>query len=65
VTHKLTHNRAAVVAPAIKWMPIDEHTPIDSKMLLINQRQGIAIVSIRRKQDGWTHWHPLPVFSEE
>jgi hypothetical protein len=60
--HKLTHDHAAVVAPAIKWLPIDANTPIGSKMMLIDQAQGVAYLRIHLKGDGFTHWHPLPTF---
>jgi len=62
--HRLTTDRAAVVAPSIKWLPIEKDTPIGGKMLLINRQQGIAVISSRRAQDRWTHWHPLPTFDE-
>jgi hypothetical protein len=65
MTHKLTHDNAAVVAPAIKWMPIDEHTPIGSKMLLIEKAQGIAYLRVHHKGDGFTHWHALPVWGSK
>jgi len=61
--HRLTTDRSAVVAPGIKWIPIAKDTPIGGKMLLINRQKGIAVISTRRVQDSWTHWHPLPTFS--
>jgi hypothetical protein len=60
--HKPTHDNAAIVAPKIKWMPITKDTPLGSKMLLIDDKQGSAMVRIHLKSDGFTHWHPLPTF---
>jgi hypothetical protein len=65
MTHKLTHDNAAVVAPAIKWLPIDEHTPIGSKMLLIEKAQGVAYLRAHFKGDGFDYFHPLPTFPKD
>jgi hypothetical protein len=63
--HKITTDRAAVVTPAIKWLPIDQDTPIGSKMLLIDKAQGVAYLRVHLKGDGFTHWYGLPVWSIE
>ncbi len=63
MTHKLTANGAAVVAPAIHWLPIDKDTPIGARMLLIQKSQGVAYVRSRQAYDGFDHWFPLPTFS--
>jgi len=60
--YKLTNDGAAAVAPSVKWREIDANTPVGAKMLLISKPNGIATVSIRRVQDGWTHWYPIPTF---
>lgn len=62
MNHKLTNDGAAVVAPSINWLPIDNKTPTGSKMLLIDRRQGIAYLRIHLQGDGFTHWYPLPTF---
>ncbi len=51
---KWKHNseKTAVITAGVKWMPIDHTTPVGSRMLLIDDKQG----------DGFTHWHPLPTF---
>ena len=36
MTHKISSDGAAVVAPEFHWLPIDEHTPRGVKMLLIS-----------------------------
>jgi hypothetical protein len=63
--YKLTNDGAAAVAPEVKWLKIDALTPVGSKMLLISRPNGIATVSIRRPQDGWTHWFPIPTFDSD
>lgn len=60
--YKLTNDGAAAVAPEIKWLKIDEHTPLGTKMLLVSKPSGVAVVSIRGRAEHWTHWCPLPVF---
>lgn len=64
MTHKFTYDKAAVVTTKTKWLPIDSNTPLGSKMILIDRSQGIAHLRIHLKDDGFTHWHPLPTFEE-
>ena len=65
MTHKLTTDGAAVVAPSVKWLKIDEHTPIGARMQLIEKAQGVAYTRIHHKGDGFCHWFPLPTFEKE
>lgn len=37
--------------------------PRGSKLLCINRKQGIALLSDWRDDFGFTHWHPLPRFT--
>jgi hypothetical protein len=62
--YKLTNDGAAAVAPEVNWRKIDATTPLGTKMLLVSKPNGIATVSIRRSQDGWTHWFPIPTFDK-
>jgi hypothetical protein len=62
--YKLTNDGAAAVAPEVNWRKIDATTPLGTKMLLVSKLNGIATVSIRRSQDGWTHWFPIPTFDK-
>ena len=64
MTHKLTHDGAALVAPAIKWIPITKDTPFGAKCLVIDQVQGIAYLRALWPGNGWTHYHPLPRFND-
>lgn len=65
MTHKLTSDGAAVVAPDIKWLKIDANTPMGARMLLIEKAQGVAYIRSRMKGDGFDHWFPLPTFEKD
>lgn len=65
MTHKLTADGAAVVAPDVKWLLIDERTPIGSRMQVIDKAQNIAYTRAHYKGDGFTHWFPVPTFSKD
>ena len=62
MTHKLNSDRTAVIAPDVKWIPIDENTPIGMRMQLIERAQGVAYTRVHHRGDGFTHWFPLPTF---
>ena len=62
VSHKLNSDKTAAIAPNVKWLPIDEKTPIGVRMQLIELAQGVAYTRIHTKGDGFTHWFPLPTF---
>ena len=65
MTHKLSSDGAAVVAPDVKWLRIDERTPIGAKMQIIDKAQNIAYTRIHYKGDGFTHWFPVPTFDKD
>ena len=65
MTHKLTADGAAAVAPNVKWLRIDANTPIGARMQLIEKPQGVAYTRAHYKGDGFTHWFPLPTFDED
>lgn len=62
MTHKLNSDKTAAIAPNVKWLLIDEHTPIGVRMHLIDRAQNIALTRIRRKDDAFTHWFPIATF---
>ena len=65
---KLSSDRAAMVEPSQHWIRIEEETAPNpgSKVLLINEHYGVAIVSTWRPSDTyWTHWYPLPTFKKD
>jgi hypothetical protein len=65
MTHKLTADGAAVVAPDINWLSIDKNTPIGVRMMLIEKSQGVAYVRTHFSDDGFDHWFPLPTFKKD
>lgn len=65
MTHKITHDGAAVVNPRAHWMPIDGDTPRGAKLLLISQHYGVAHIGLHLAGDTYyTHWAPLPTFEK-
>ena len=65
MNHKLNADKTAVVAPDVKWIRIDEHTPIGAKMQIIDKKQNIAFTRTHFKGDGFTHWFPVPTFDKD
>ncbi len=65
MTHKLTADGAACVAPDVKWLRIDERTPIGSRMQLVDKKQNISFTRVHYKGDGFTHWFPVPTYDED
>lgn len=67
MTIKPTSDKAAMVDKDYHWIDVGETPPpVGPRMLLINRRQGVALISNYRAKDSyWTHWCPLPTFAEE
>lgn len=66
MTYNKTNDRAAVVSPGLKYMPIDANTPRGSKVLLINKSARVATIgSVGTHETFFTHWHPLPTFEDK
>ena len=64
MTYKLNKDQSAIVAPDVKWIPIDANTPTGARMLLIERRQNICYVRTHQRGDGFDYWHPLPTFED-
>ena len=64
MTHKLNSDKTAAVAPDVKWLRIDERTPIGVRMQLVDRAQNIAFTRVHHKGDGFTHWFPVPTYDE-
>lgn len=63
---KPTTDRAAVVDTEFHWLDAKEFPPPrGAKILCINQRQGVALISSWAPAFGFTHWAPLPTFRKE
>ena len=61
---KLSSDGAALVAPKLKYIPIDTSSPPHGKCVLINRYQGVAVIGEYRREFGWTHYFPLPTFED-
>lgn len=64
VTTKTTSNRMALVDTEHHWIPIDPNRPPPSgaRLLLIDQRLGVAVIGAYSKTGSWTHYAGLPTF---
>lgn len=68
MTHKINTAGTAAVAPAVHWLPIDQHTPQGVKLQLISRPYGIAMYgqySPRATYPFHTHWAPIPTFAQD
>lgn len=66
MTYKFTNDGAAVVSPFYKWLEIDEDTPENAMMLLINKNSGVLHKGMHSKFNTFfTHWAALPTFSKD
>ena len=66
MTHKLSSDGAAVVAPAFHWLPIDAKTPRGVSMLLINRASGVLQKGQYTADDKFfDHWAPNPTFKKD
>lgn len=61
---KLTSDGKALVAPSVKYKPIDPANPPRGKCLFISRLQGVAVIGEYRSDFGWTHYFPLPTFED-
>lgn len=65
MTIKTTTDRTACVDTDIHWIDATQHRPPSgAKVLCINQRHGIAVLSTWLPSHGFTHWHPLPTWKK-
>ena len=66
MTHKLSSDGAAVVAPEFNWLPIDERTPRGVSMLLINKASGVLQKGQYTSDETFfDHWAPNPTFKKD
>lgn len=65
MTHKISSDGAAAVAPEFHWLPIDERTPRGVKLLLISRAYGVAQIGMHTSfSTFFTHWAALPTFKD-
>lgn len=60
---KINTDKTAAVSTDNFWIPIDKDTPVGVKMLLSNERFGVATIgAYAGGRHDFTHWYPLPKF---
>jgi hypothetical protein len=67
MTTKTTSDKLALVDVFHHWTPIDpKHPPPRGvKLLLIDQRLGVAVIGSYSTNTTWTHYAGLPTFKRE
>ncbi len=66
MTHKIKDNTVAV-STSVYWLPIDDDTPRNVKVLAIRKNQGIAQITTLMPSNliWYTHWQSLPRFPKD
>jgi hypothetical protein len=64
---KTTSDRMALVDINHHWKPIDKKNPPPSgvKLLLIERKYGVAVISNYLSNSTWTHYAGLPTFERD
>lgn len=66
MTIQKTSDGQAVVDTRHAWIPIEEQAPpMGPKLLLIDRKYGVAVISSYTKNSTWTHWQGLPKFKDK
>lgn len=66
MTIQRTRDGQAMVDTSHRWIPITEQAPpIGPKLLLIDRKYGVAVISNYTKDGTWTHWCGLPKFKDK
>lgn len=63
---RTTNDQFALVDITNHWIPIDAKNPppVGPKLLLIDQRLGVAVIGTYSKHGSWTHYAGLPTFKK-
>lgn len=62
---KVNASNTAAVAQDFYWIPVEQTPPpMGVKLLLINQKLGVACMGDYHSSHGWTHWQGLPKFKK-
>lgn len=61
---KTTNDHKALVDTQNHWIPIDpsKPPPTGPRLLLIDERLGVAVIGAYSKSGTWTHYAGLPTF---
>jgi len=67
MNHHITADGRAAVSADTYWLPIDDATPRNVKVLAIaKDLSGIlSVAEIHTHETWYTHWHPLPRFKQQ
>lgn len=62
---RLDSTLTAAVTDGHYWISIDDQPPpAGVKLLLINERNGVAVLGTYHAKHQWTHWAGLPRFAD-
>lgn len=66
MTIQKTSDGQAIVDTTHLWIPIaEQEPPLGAKILLIDRKYGVAVLSGYSRGGTWTHWSPLPKFKDK
>ena len=65
MTYKLNTDRSAAVCTDHYWQPVSADTPLGVKVLLLNERAGVATLGQYERDSYWTHWSALPKMPDQ
>ena len=63
-TPTVNASRTVAVNKSTPWLRVGPDTPQNVKLLLIDERAGVATTGIYSKEGPWTHWQGLPYFED-
>ena len=66
MTHKISSDGAAAVAPEFHWIPIGPSTPKGVSLLLYSEAAGVLQKGQHTSSDKFfTHWAPCPTLPKD
>lgn len=66
INYKLSSDGCAIVSSYYNWLEINDDTPTNAMMLLINKPSGVLHKGTYNKLNNFfTHWSPLPTFKKD
>ncbi|MCE2983412.1 MAG: hypothetical protein LW832_07585, partial [Parachlamydia sp.] len=66
MNYKQSSDGCAIVDADYHWIEINDDTPINAMMLLINKHSGVLHKGTHNKLNNFfTHWAPLPTFKKD
>ena len=67
MTHRINTDKTAAVSNSVYWLPIDDDTPRNVKILAINSSYGVAQITMLSPSNLFFYdsWHPMPQFKKD